>query len=84
MPMEPKWYRFRFLNVAVARPFLIKVKNAFGRDVGPEICRVIASDGGFRASPIPFPREGLQMSVAERYEVVCNFAPYAGQQLYLW
>jgi FtsP/CotA-like multicopper oxidase with cupredoxin domain len=84
MPMEPKWYRFRFLNAAVSRPWLVKLKDDFGRDVGPEICKVIASDGGYRSSPVTFPREGLQIGVAERYEVVCNFAPYAGRQMYLW
>jgi spore coat protein A len=82
--MEPKWYRFRFVNTAVARPFLIKLKDDFGRDIGPDICRVIASDGGYRADPLPFPREGLQIAVAERYEIVCDFAPYAGSQVYLW
>lgn len=84
MPLEPKWYRFRFLNAAVSRPWLINFKNQFGRDVGPEICRMIASDGGFRGEAFPFPPEGLQLGVAERYEVVCNFGPYAGRQLYLW
>lgn len=84
MPLEPKWYRFRFLNVAVARPYLLKFKNEFGRDVGPEICKVIAADGGYRSAPLIFPREGLQLGVAERYEVVCNFEGYAGRQLYIW
>jgi FtsP/CotA-like multicopper oxidase with cupredoxin domain len=84
MTIEPKWYRFRFLNAAVARPFMIKFKNDFGRDIGPEVCRVIASEGGYRADPIPFPREGLQMAVAERYEVVCNFEGYAGRRVYMW
>ena len=74
----------RFLNVATSRPFLIKFKNEYGRDVGPEICRVIASDGGYRDEPVVFPPEGLQMGIAERYEVVCNFARYAGRQLYVW
>jgi hypothetical protein len=46
--------------------------------------QVIASDGGYRTFPVPFPPEGLQIGVAERYEVVCNFAPYAGRQMYLW
>jgi FtsP/CotA-like multicopper oxidase with cupredoxin domain len=84
MPLEPKWYHFRFLNVATSRPFLVKFKNEYGRDVRPEICRVIASDGGYRPDPIAFPPEGLQMGIAERYEVVCNFERYAGRQLYLW
>lgn len=84
MPLEPKWYRFRFLNTAVSRPFLIKFKSDFGVDIGADVCRMIATDGGYRGDPIPFPREGLQIGVAERYEMVCNFAPYAGRQLYLW
>lgn len=84
MPLEPKWYRFRFLNTAVARPFLIKFKSDFGRDIGPDICRVIASEGGYRGDAIIFPREGLQIGVAERYEVVCDFTAYAGRQLYIW
>lgn len=27
MPLEPKWYRFRFLNAAVSRPFMVKFKK---------------------------------------------------------
>lgn len=40
MPMEPKWYRFRFLNAAVSRPWLVKLKDDLGTDVGPQICKV--------------------------------------------
>jgi hypothetical protein len=31
--------------------------------------QVLASDGGYRRSPIEFPADGLFMGVAERYEV---------------
>jgi hypothetical protein len=27
MPLEPKWYRFRLLNAAVSRPYLLKIKD---------------------------------------------------------
>ena len=84
MPLQPKAYRFRFLNSAVSRPWLIKIKDALGRDVHNQLCWVIASDGGYRAPALPFPAEGLQMGVAERYEVVCDFSAYAKQRLYLW
>jgi len=45
---------------------------------------VIASDGGYRNSPIPFPTEGLLMGVAERYEVVCDFSNFKGRSMYVW
>jgi FtsP/CotA-like multicopper oxidase with cupredoxin domain len=84
MPLEPKWYRFRLLNAAVSRPWLIKVKDDLLNDVGPAICKVIAADGGYRNTPAPFPAGGLLMGVAERYEVVCDFTNYQGKSMYLW
>jgi hypothetical protein len=84
IPLGANWQRFRFVNAAMARPYLIKVKTAAGVDVGPQICRVIASDGGYRPDAITFPAEGLLIGVSERYEMVCDFTAYAGQQLYLW
>lgn len=84
MPLEPKWYRFRLLNTAVSRPYLVKIKDEYGRDVHHHICKVFASDGGYRADAIPFPPEGIQMGIAERYEVACNFQSYRGRKLYLW
>lgn len=65
-------------------PLQVKIKDEFGRDVHQQICKVIAADGGYRTESIPFPPEGVQMGIAERYEVACNFAPFAGRRLYLW
>ena len=48
MNLEPKWYRFRFLNAAVSRPYKVKIKNAGLQDISQQICQVIASDAGFR------------------------------------
>ncbi len=84
MNMEPKWLRFRLLNAAVSRPYLFKIKDHRLNDISQRICRIIAADGGFRRTHIPFPPEGLLIGVAERYEIVCNFAGYAGREVYFW
>jgi len=91
MPLDAKWYRFRFLNAAVSRPYLLKWKleNGFGSsssvvDVGHLMCQVIATDGGYRSAPVSFPEAGLLIGVAERYEVVCDFSRYVGRTIYLW
>ena len=76
MLLEPKWYRFRVLNAAVSRPYLVKVKDENLVDVGPSICKIIASDGGYRNTPVDFPIEGLLLGVAERYDVVCDFTNF--------
>jgi hypothetical protein len=46
MLLEPKWYRMKFLNAATSRPWLIKYKDDFGKDVGHEVCVVYATDDG--------------------------------------
>jgi FtsP/CotA-like multicopper oxidase with cupredoxin domain len=84
MPLEPKWYRFRLLNAAVSRPYQVKIKDEFGKDVHHLICKIFGADGGYRSEAIPFPPEGLQISNAERYDVACNFQRYRGRRLYLW
>ena len=84
MDLEPKWYRFRLLNAAVSRPWLLKVKDERLQDVGPSICKVIAADGGYRNTPVKFPVDGLLLGVAERYEVVCDFTNFKGKSMYLW
>lgn len=84
MPMDAKWYRFRILNAALSRPYLVKIKDMSLKDIAHDICWVIAGDGGFRGTPIRFPRNGLLTGVAERWEVVCDFTGYANQVLFLW
>ena len=84
MPLEAKWYRFRFLNAAVSRPFLVKIKNNTGDDISQTQCKIIAADGGIRNTPVAFPAAGLLIGIAERYEAVCDFSPFKGQTLFLW
>jgi FtsP/CotA-like multicopper oxidase with cupredoxin domain len=87
MLLEPKWYRFRFLNAAVSRPYYLKLKleGASGlEDVAHKICYIIGADGGYRSTPVTFPESGLLIGVAERYDVVCNLGEYKERTIYLW
>ncbi|GLC39075.1 hypothetical protein PLESTB_000010300 [Pleodorina starrii] len=85
MTLEPRWQRFRWLVASVSRPFKLRIIDAVnGSDVSGSACRVIAGEGGLRRTPAPFPAAGLFMGVAERYQVVCDFTPYAGRTLLLW
>ena len=74
----------RLLNVAVSRPYIIKIKDENLNDVAPDMCHIIAADGGYRAAPVAFPPEGLFVAVAERWEVVCDFSQFAGRTLWLY
>jgi FtsP/CotA-like multicopper oxidase with cupredoxin domain len=50
-PLQPKTYRFRFVNSAVSRPWLLKIKDDKGKDIQQDACHIIASDGGYRSPP---------------------------------
>ncbi|KAG2425551.1 hypothetical protein HXX76_013595 [Chlamydomonas incerta] len=80
--MEPRWNRFRWLVSSVSRPFKLRIVNAAtGADVGGSVCKVVGGEGGARPTPVTFPAAGLFIGVAERYEVVCDFSGFAGQDL---
>ena len=74
MKLDAKWYRFRLLNAAVSRPYLLKIVDDNLKEISSSICKIIAADGGFRDDPADFPTTGLLIGVAERYEVVCDFS----------
>jgi spore coat protein A, manganese oxidase len=48
MHLQPKWYHFRLLNGGPTRPFLLKIKDSYGKDVAPSMCHVVGGDGGAR------------------------------------
>jgi FtsP/CotA-like multicopper oxidase with cupredoxin domain len=84
MPLEPKWYRFRFLNAAASRPYLVKIMDDKLKDIASSICKIIGSEGGYRNTPVSFPVEGLLLGVAERYDMVCDFTNFKGKTLTMW
>ncbi|WP_346290325.1 multicopper oxidase family protein [Sphaerothrix gracilis] len=75
MQVKRRKYRFRILNSGISRAYKLKLSN---RDP----LTVIASDGGLLESPVE--TRNLVVGVAERYEVVIDFAKYpAGTQIEL-
>jgi FtsP/CotA-like multicopper oxidase with cupredoxin domain len=79
--LDPKTYRFRILNAAVSRPYLLQIKTMDNKEISSQICMIIATDGGFRDIPTKFPVTGLLVGVAERYEIVCDFSNYKNKEL---
>lgn len=79
--LDPKTYRFRILNAAVSRPYLLQIKTMDNIEISSKICKIIATDGGYRDIPSIFSEIGLLVGVAERYEIVCDFSNYKNQEL---
>ena len=75
MPVKRRKYRFRFLNACPARSF------KWSLDTGGTMT-IIGTDAGL--APRPVPVRSFRHGVAERYEVVIDFAQYqAGQRITL-
>jgi FtsP/CotA-like multicopper oxidase with cupredoxin domain len=80
--VEPRKYRFRFLNGAQARFFSLALSERMTSAPGPAFYQ-IATDGGYLAEPVLLndpadphsPR--LLMAPGERCEVVVDFSTYA-------
>ncbi|KAK5660756.1 hypothetical protein OQA88_12122 [Cercophora sp. LCS_1] len=76
----PRLYRFRLLNAAVSRAYsLYLVSLSHPNRKIP--FRVIASDSGLLAKPVQ--TADIYLSSAERYDLIFDFASYAGQTLEL-
>lgn len=75
-PVEPRKYRLRFLDASISRAF----KLTFVDDAGKEIpFQVIGADTGLLTKPVT--STNLEISMAERWEVLFDFAAYAGQNV---
>jgi FtsP/CotA-like multicopper oxidase with cupredoxin domain len=75
MEVEPRKYRFRVLNASVSRSYDLAL------DTGEPLV-VIGTDGGLM--PKPQPCSHVKVGMAERYEIVIDFAKYKpGQQVVL-
>jgi FtsP/CotA-like multicopper oxidase with cupredoxin domain len=78
--VEPRRYRFRFLNGSNARMLDLTLKDSLG---GATIWQ-IGSDGGFLDAPaqIAYPNS-LFLAPAERADVIVDFSAFAGRTLTL-
>jgi bilirubin oxidase len=78
MNVEPRKYRFRFLDAAISRSFNLYFADAeFVQDRLP--FQVISSDSGLLEHPAEV--DLLHVAMAERYDVVFDFSEYAGQTI---
>ncbi|KAF2682768.1 Cupredoxin [Lentithecium fluviatile CBS 122367] len=74
--VEPRKYRLRFLDTAISRAF----KLTFEDDAGKKIpVQVIASDAGLMTKPVQ--TDNLEISMAERWEVIIDFSAYSGKNI---
>jgi spore coat protein A, manganese oxidase len=79
---EPRPYRFRILNCSNGSFFTLSfARDSLSLIPGNETFQMIGSDQGFLSAPLEMKR--LSLTTAERADVVMDFAPYAGQTLYL-
>ena len=87
LDVQPRRYRFRFLNGCNSRFLILRTTTddptAPGYDVltaapGPTMWQ-IGAEGGFL--PAPVERSELLMAPAERADVIVDFAPFAGSTI---
>jgi FtsP/CotA-like multicopper oxidase with cupredoxin domain len=81
--VQPKRYRFLFLNGSNARTYEVSLTNQATSKAGPVIW-VIGTDGGYLDAPVkidPALQQKLVMMPGERYEVIIDFSGFAGTTL---
>ncbi|KAF5013295.1 hypothetical protein FDECE_690 [Fusarium decemcellulare] len=80
LKVEPRKYRFRFLNAAISRSFALYFVKSDALNTRLSF-QVIGSDTGLLSEPVQV--SDMYVSMAERYEIVFDFSKYAGQVLEL-
>lgn len=80
LDVQPRKYRFRVLDTGISRNYALYFATTTSPD-GKLPFQVIASDAGLLEVPVRVSE--LFIAVAERYEVVFDFAPFAGQTIEL-
>jgi spore coat protein A, manganese oxidase len=77
MRVEARKYRFRVLNGALSRSYQLDIRVQGSSTKLP--FHVVATDGGLTQYPIE--TTTLRSSMGERYELVIDFAKYAGKTI---
>jgi spore coat protein A len=86
--VEPRKYRFRFLNGSNARSYSLDLTSQQDQTPGPLMVQV-ASDGGFLAKPAVLNNpndpntDRLELAPAERADIIIDFSKSAGQSFVL-
>ncbi|KAI9172677.1 Bilirubin oxidase [Paramyrothecium foliicola] len=77
--VEPRKYRFRFLDAAVSRAFGLYFTDSSVNSTTRIPFKVVASDAGLLEQPVEL--DLIYVSMAERYEVVFDFSDFAGKTI---
>src|SRR6516162_4346133 len=78
LTLEPAVYRFRVLNGCNAR--IVNLRISTPNDSATVPMTIVGTEGGLL--PVnPVGSNGLVMTPAERYDVICDFRGFAGQTL---
>jgi FtsP/CotA-like multicopper oxidase with cupredoxin domain len=78
LDVQTQMYRFRFLNAAISRSFLLYFEDESGKKLD---FQVIGSDSGLLEIPVTVNQ--LYISMAERYEVIFDFNKHVGKKVTL-
>ena len=78
LKVEPRKYRFRLLDASVSRSFKLYLVED-GKPTTRIPFTVVAGDAGYLSKSVP--TDNLVIAMAERYEVVIDFAQYQGKNL---
>jgi bilirubin oxidase len=78
LDVEPRRYRFRFLNTGISRTYRISFEDPSGT---PQTFKMIGSDAGLLLNPVD--TKSFDMSIAERWEVMFDFTQFAGKNITL-
>ncbi|KAF9736287.1 hypothetical protein PMIN06_008278 [Paraphaeosphaeria minitans] len=76
--VEPRKYRLRFLDTSISRAFKLTFEDSKSKRIP---FNVIASDAGLLTKPVQ--SDNLEISMAERWEVVIDFSQCKGQNVTL-
>jgi bilirubin oxidase len=78
MKVEPRKYRFRILDTSISRAFKLSLEDERSKKLS---FHVIAADTGLMSKPVQ--TDNLEISMAERWEIVVDFSAYAGKNVTL-
>lgn len=82
LDVQPRWYRFRLLNVSNGRVYTLNLVDDAGT-VHNDAIKLIGTDGGLLPVAAPVPAAGLTISTAERMDLLIDFSAFKGKNLRL-
>lgn len=80
LKVEPRKYRFRFLDASISRSFQLYFEQQSKEGTRINF-KVVGSDAGLLLNPVDTTQ--LDISMAERWEVVVDFSPYKNSNVTL-